>query len=1285
MTDSMSHRKPSGSHGFSEGFLSESSPPFPLAPRWSYPDDLPITEKKDIIVEALRRHRVVVVTGDTGSGKSTQLPKMCLEAGLGERRLIGITQPRRLAAVTLARRVAEELQEPLGGLVGYKIRFQERLSKRTRIKFMTDGILLAEAQTDRFFKSYDVIIVDEAHERSLNIDFLLGLLRKAMSRRPDLKVVITSATIDPESFSKAFDNAPMIEVTGRTYPVEIRYRPPQPDTQEESTAVDLAVEAVADLKKEGLRGDILVFMPTENDIRETCARLQEAYGSATAVLPLYGRLAGTEQEKVFQVLSQEKIVVATNVAETSVTIPGIRCVVDTGLARLAVYNPRSRTQGLPVVPISQASADQRAGRCGRTGPGVCVRLYAQEDYASRPKYTAPEILRSNLAEVILKMLAWRFGDVRSFPFLNPPSAAAVKDGYAVLMELGAVDRHHRLTDLGRLMARFPLDPRIARMLIQAEREGALEEVTVLCAALSVQDPRERPFELQEQADQIHARFRDRRSDFLTLLNIWRTYQQKRREGASQSQLRSFCREHFLSYRRMREWTQVVEEIQAILDEVGLAEKVCEKDTAASYEAIHRSVASGYLSHVALKKEKNIYVGSKGRQIMLFPGSSLFNKGGDWIVAAEIVQTSRLFARMAANIEPAWLEDVGRHLVKSHVSAPHWEKKRGHVVAFEKVTLYGLPIVEKRPVDFARYDPEEARRIFIRSALVEGDVPKLYGFYEYNQKLRESLENVEEKLRRRGVLIDDEDIFAFYDQRIPLLSDIRSFDKWLKDQGGDALLRMQEEDFFKKGMGSWGLERYPDTLDLGECRLPLRYSFCPGEETDGVTVTVPIHVLTRLKVEDFEWLVPGFLEEKILVLLKNLPKTLRRQLAPLSETVRKILRHLPFGQGDFYTAMEQTVFELYGLHVPRSLWPREALCDHLKMRFEVVDEEGRVLQSGRDLAQLQKQTTQVYHDAVWDRARRQWERTGLTSWDFGTLPEKIELGRDAYGVMRCAYPGLQAEGAGVSIRLFGDLQSAQEATRDGLLVLYQHAFAPFLKGLRKEWILTPSGKRSESTQADLPLSSLHFLGQLGEAQKQAHIYMLRELFDLHEPQPLDEEKYRRTLRELPAQLDSRARRLWSEIIAVLRARAEVEETLVKFRSKSATTAMALERLEAVEQEMHALVPQDFLSRYRSAVMRELPRYLRGLVFRAERAYVAPEKDLQKWAEVAPFVERYRRARENLAQDAPAQVREFLDEMHWMIEEYKLSVFAPEVKRRYAVSAGRLDKKWADYEKWIGSRP
>jgi len=1244
-------------------------------PPLRYPDELPISEKKDEIVRAIRDHAVVVVTGDTGSGKSTQLPKMCLEAGCGRRGLIGSTQPRRIAAVTLARRVAEEMNVAPGDFVGFKIRFQERLSSATRIKFMTDGILLAEAQSDRFFKAYDTLIIDEAHERSLNIDFLLGLLRRVLARRRDLKVVITSATIDPESFSRAFGQAPIIHVSGRTYPVRVIYRPGRDDSDEESTYVDQAVEAVAEIRREGGRGDILVFMPTESDIRETVARLEEKRFPHTVVLPLFGRLAGSDQERVFRPLSQDKIVVATNVAETSVTIPGIRFVVDTGLARLAMYNPRSRTQGLPIVPISRASADQRKGRCGRVGPGVCVRLYSEEDYLSRPEFTPPEIQRSNLAEVILKMLAGRLGDIRTFPFLDPPSPSAVKDGYAVLQELGAVDDRRRLTGLGREMARFPLDPRLSRMLIQARREGALEEMIVLCAALSIQDPRERPLEKEAQADQAHARFKDRRSDFLTLLNIWKAYHQRGRETGSQNQLRKFCREHFLSYRRMREWVDVALEIRDILEESGDYELRGPSGEPASYEAIHRSVVSGYLSHVALKKEKNIYQGTKGRQLMIFPGSALFNRGGDWIVAAEIVQTSRLFARTAAVIDPAWLEELGRHLVKRHAFEPHWEKKRGEVTAYERVTLFGLPIVERRKVNYARYEPEEARAIFIRSALVEGETAKPYGFLEHNRKLREELERMEDKLRRRELLVDDETLFAFYDKRIPQVADIRSFEKWLKDQGSDAVLRMTEEDLLRTGPDWEALEHFPDTFQAGDVRLPLSYAFCPGEEEDGVTATVPIHVLPRLEPEPFEWLVPGLLSEKILHLLRSLPKHDRRRIVPIPETGRKVLEELTYGEGDFYVALSAALERATGVRVPVAQWDRAGLPEHLKMRFRVVDGEEKVIQTGRDLLQLQGTAVGSHQDAVWRKARQQWEREGLTSWDFGRLPQRIELGRDAFGVMRCAYPGLAAEGSAVAVRLYADPQEAMKATRDGLLVLYQWTFSPVLKNLKKEWIFPVPG-RTRPGMTPLPPAACTFLGDFKEAERRLQVYILRELFDLHDPQPPDEEKYRRTVRELPAHIGPRARELWEEVLEVVRERYQVTSVLIKYRERSRGNPAAVARLDAVAREVERLVPADFLLLYRREQMGRIPRYLKGLRIRTERAYVAPEKDAQKWRDVEPFQSRYEEALERFGADASGEVLRFLDEFRWMLEEYKLSLFAPEIKTLFPVSAKRLKAKWAE---------
>lgn len=1237
-------------------------------PPLRYPVDLPITDRRDVIVRAIRDHQVVVVTGDTGSGKSTQIPKMCLEAGRGRAGFIGITQPRRIAAVTLARRVAEELGEEGAFLVGYKIRFQDRTSRTTRIKFMTDGILLAEAQRDRLFRAYDTLIVDEAHERSLNIDFLLGMLRRTLPQRPDLKVIVTSATIDPERFSEAFGGAPIIEVSGRTYPVEVRYRPPAPGGGEEGgdTPVDQAVEAVVELKRCGCRGDVLVFMPTESDIRETVARLEERRFPHTEVLPLFGRLAGADQQRIFRPVSGEKIVVATNVAETSITIPGIRYVVDTGLARLSQYNPRTRTEGLPVVSISRASADQRKGRCGRVGPGICIRLYAEEDYQARPAFTPPEIQRSNLAEVILRMLAMNLGDVRDFPFLDPPAPQAVKDGFAVLRELGAIDDRERLTPMGRLMARFPLDPRLSRMLLQAREEGALRPMIVLCAALSVQDPRERPAEKEAQADQAHAAFRDRRSDFVTLLNIWRACEDQWRQAPSQGALRRFCKDNFLSYRRVREWRDVHDEIVEILKEIR-GFRLQDEPPGVSYEAVHRAVTSGFLSNIAVKKEKNLYLGTKGRKVMLFPGSGLFNRGGEWIVAAELVQTSRLFARTAAQVQPEWIEEFGKHLCRSSYEEPHWEKRRGQVVALERVTLYGLVIVNGRRVNYGRIRPKEAREIFIRSGLVEGEMPGKYGFLEHNRKLIQRIRDMEDRIRRRELLVDDEALYAFYDARLPEIADIRSFNRWLKDQGGDEVLRMSEDDLLRFRPESETLEQFPGSLDFEDMRLPLRYSFSPGDESDGVTVTVPLHLLSRLRPEPFEWVVPGLISEKVTALLRSLPKSVRRRLVPIPETVEKVLERLPFRRGDFYAELSRCLEEVSRVAVSVNEWDREGLPAHLKMRFLVVDADGKALGSGRDLETVQELAGKRHEDRAWTEARKRWERDGITTWDFGPLPQTIELGKDAYGVMRCAYPGFVAEGRTVAVRLFDDPEKAKGATRDGLLVLYQLAFAPLLKSLRKDWVFPK----------DMAFV-VRFMGDMKEADRRLQIYLLREIFELHDPQPPDEARFRAKILEPKDDLGRLAEQRRGEVLEVVRERYEVQRVLSGFNAKAQGNDAALERLKAVREELERLVPGDFLEHMRSSELRELPRYLKGLRIRAERAYVAPEKDRSKAARIEPFLEALSRA-EAGGEAKTVQARAFLDEYRLLLEEFKISLFAPEIKTRFPVSAQRLEKKWRQWER------
>ncbi len=1255
----------------------------------SYPPNLPITQWRDRIVASIRENQVIVITGETGSGKSTQIPKFCLEAGRGQNTMIGVTQPRRIAAITLAARVSDELDRRGPRLVGHKIRFQDRTARTTRIKFMTDGILLAEAQKDRLFRAYDTIIVDEAHERTLNIDFLLGILKRTLPRRPDLKVIITSATIDPERFSEAFGNAPIIRVSGRTYPVEVWYRPAQASDAEpeDVTHIDQTVAAVDTLKSgRGKRGDVLIFMPTEIDIRETVQRLEEKRYLNTLVLPLFGRMAAGDQQRIFAQVSEDKIVVATNVAETSITIPRIRYVIDTGLARIARYNARSQTRSLPVAPVSQASADQRKGRCGRVEAGICIRLYSEEDFLGRALHTPPEIQRSNLAEVILRMLFLRLGKIQDFPFLDPPSPAAVKDGFAVLRELGAVDEHHRLTPTGKTMARLPLDPRISRMLLEAKRENALREVIILAAALSIQDPRERPLEQEAQADQAHAIFRDPRSDFISLLKIWsacwneemfpdpspentREKEQPAVNGRngrrSTGQVRKFCREHFLSYRRMREWRDIFDELVSMLDEMG---DFVANTSPASYAAVHRSILSGYLSQVAMRKEKNIYTAARNRQAMVFPGSGLFNKGGTWIMASELVQTSRLFARTVANIEPEWLEQVGRHLCRYSWSEPHWEKRRGQVVAFEKATLYGLTVVDRRKVDFGRIDPAQAREIFIRSALVEGELPGKYGFLDHNTDLVLKIQELESRTRKRDLLVDDEVLFRFYAERIPQMCDLRSFDRLIRETGGDDFLKMSEEDLLRAAPDFEALEQFPDTIDAGGIELPLTYSFHPGEEKDGVTVTVPVHALAALAPEPFEWLVPGMVPEKVLVLMKSLPKGLRKNFVPVNETARRIWEGLDFGRGDFYDALSGKVRELTGIRVAPEQWDRSLLPPHLRMRFEVVGPEGGVLGSGRDIEELGPFARERHDDRLWREARNKWERENVGDRDFGELPEGIEIGRDALGLVRRAWPGLSDEDGKVCVRLFCDPQSAGEATRAGLLLLYRRMFAQELKTFRKDWVFP---------ERFAPM--VFFMGGPAKASATLYDYILREIFDLHSPQAPQRTRFAANIERLRGRLGTLGLEILGTVLDAVRERYETRSTIDRYSKMAGSNGAVLERLAAVSADLESLVPPDFLSNRRGAHIRLLPRYLRALRIRAERAYASPEKDKSKERQVAPYRDRLNEM-EKTAFGQTNRGLELINELNRMIEEFKISLFAPEIKTLFPVSAKRLEAKLQEWQTW-----
>ncbi|MEA3230905.1 MAG: ATP-dependent RNA helicase HrpA, partial [Thermodesulfobacteriota bacterium] len=861
-------------------------------PATIYPEtDLPILAKKDEIIDAIEKHRVMIISGETGSGKTTQIPKFCMDAGRGLDGIIGCTQPRRIAATTVARRIAEELGQPLGKAVGYKIRFRDKTSPDGFIKIMTDGILLAEIQADPFLNGYDTVIVDEAHERSLNIDLTLGIIKRLLSRRRNLKLIVTSATIDTQKFSRAFNDAPIIEVSGQMYPVQIRYQAPASTADSmDSSPVDLAVEAVERLGRVSPRGDILVFMPTEEDIRDTCRLLEGRCDQHTTVFPLFARLAGPEQSRVFARVSGRKIIVATNVAETSITIPGIKYVVDTGLARIPRYTPRSRCTLLPIDPISRSSADQRKGRCGRVADGVCVRLYSEEDYLSRPLFTPPEILRANLADVILRMIALKLGDVADFPFIDPPPAKSIQDGFNLLLELGAITPIHknekgrlryRLTADGKMMARLPIDPRLSRMLIEARRCGCLAEIAIIAAVLSVQDPRERPLEMQKEADRVHAAWVDPESDFVTLLNIWRWYDKELSAGKGVRKIKRFCRDHFLSYRRMREWKDIHHQLRIVLKESGIhvgtlpetgvlsaGEKM---EFSPRYTAVHQSILSGFLSNIACKKEKNIYTAAKGREVMIFPGSGLFNQAGKWIVAAEMVLTSRLFARTVAHIDPGWLESLAGDRCRYTYTDPHWDRKKGTVVAAEQVSLFGLVIVPRRNVVYGRIDADQAGDIFIESALVEGDFQQPFSFVLHNQGLIDQVLDMENRLRRRDLFIGNDVLGAFYHQRLEGVWNVPLLKQKVKKAGGDGFLRMQKGDLFRFRPDKTALAGFPNTIQLGEGTYPCTYVYEPGGPADGVTVSIPAGTAAAVPLSALDWLVPGLIGEKIKALVRGLPK------------------------------------------------------------------------------------------------------------------------------------------------------------------------------------------------------------------------------------------------------------------------------------------------------------------------------------------------------------------------------------------------------------------------------
>lgn len=1233
-------------------------------PRPKYPDDLPVVARRGEIAAAIAAHPIVIVCGETGSGKTTQLPKICLELGRGVHGLIGHTQPRRIAARTVAARIAAELESPLGHAVGYKVRFSDRLSEHTYVKVMTDGILLAETQGERLLRSYDTLIIDEAHERSLNIDFLLGYVKRLLPRRPDLKLVITSATIDAERFSRHFDNAPVIEVSGRTHPVETRYRPlGEEDSDDETTLEEAIIEAADELAREPAGGDILVFLPGEREIRETAEALRKhAFGRVSAamrhveILPLYARLSFAEQQRVFRPAAARRIVLATNVAETSLTVPGIRYVIDTGLARVNRYSYRNKVEQLQIEKISRAAADQRAGRCGRVAAGVCIRLYSEEDYAVRPQYTDPEILRSSLAHVILRMKALRIGDVEDFPFLDPPAPRMIADGYQLLTELGAVDEKRNLTAVGARLAKFPIDPRIARMILAAQGEGCLAEILIIAAALTIQDPRERPLEKVDAADRAHEPFRDERSDFLGYLELWKFFDDAIRHRKSNRKLQALVHERFLSHRRLREWRDVHTQLGALAGEMGLHPN----EKPAEYAQVHRALLAGLLGNIGFRNEEGEYLGARGIRFALFPGSGLRKSQPKWVMAAELVETARLYARTVARIEPEWIEPLARHLVQRHYHDPHWERERAMVVAFERVTLYGLTIVARRRVHYGPVNPAEAREIFIRQALVAGEYETRATFFEHNRRLVREVQALEHKARRRDVLVNEEAIFAFYDERIPEgIVNGAGFEKWRREaeRENPQLLHLTRDYLMRHTASDISEAQFPETMRVGEVDLKLRYRFEPGHPLDGVTVTVPLHLLNKLDAAPFGWLVPGMVREKAGYALRALPKQIRRHLLPVPEHVTAFLEEQDrlgvAAPVSFAAAVARYVQRAVGKPVVHELVEDIHYPPHLRMNFRVVDDAGRELAAGRDLAALQAQLGEAAQLTFGTKVEAGIERENIRTWDFGDLPAEIAFTRGGRPLK--GHPALVDEGDSVSIRLFDVQDAAGRAMRGGVVRLIRLALKEQMKQLERNLrALDP---------AFLQLRAVASVEQLKEDVIAA----------IADRAFIGDDAVPRTQREYEAQLSRARTRLPAVTEAALRLYAGIAAEYQRVTQRLAKSDGALARPATdIRAQLGRLVCKDFFRSTPWQRLSHLPRYLKAMQVRLDKHARDPERDAKHASSIAELWQRYE---ERLARQRKAgAVDPRLEEFRWHLEELRVSLYAQELKTPYPVSYKRLDKFW-----------
>ncbi len=1228
-----------------------------------YPEILPFSEKASDIVAALQENQILVVAGDTGSGKTTQLPKICLEAGYGRRGLIGHTQPRRLATVSVANRVAEELGVRLGEGVGFQIRFSEQLSPRSFLKIMTDGILLAEIQQDRFLNKYEVIIIDEAHERSLNIDFLLGYLKWLLKRRPELKLLITSATIDVEKFSKHFDDAPVIQVSGRTYPVEIRYAPLEKKAADVDSA-DLQIRGIidavgqisqADKNMGGISGDILVFLSSEREIRDTAAALRKQRIPNTEILPLYARLRHSEQVKIFQGHKGRRVVLSTNVAETSITVPGINYVIDTGFARISRYSLQNKVQKLPIEPVSQASADQRKGRCGRVADGLCIRLYSESDFQGRPEFTDPEILRTNLASVILRMQFLSLGEVSQFPFLEPPATKAINDGYKLLIELNALDQSRGLTDVGKQMARLPVDPKYARMLVTANAERCLSELLVIVSALSIQDPRELGVENRQLAMSKLERFHHPDSDFLGFVNLWNEYE-KERQALTQNQLRKFCKKHFLSFMRMREWRELHRQLLLACQQLGFRLN----KAPAKYSAVHHAIISGSLNQIAMRYEKQEYTGSRNKRFKLLASSVLSNKQAKWIVTGDQIETSSTFASLAAKIQPEWVEEKALHLVKREYFEPHWSKKRQQVIVYEKVSLYGLVIIEKNPVPFSPINLAQARELFIRDGLANEQLelnPKLDRFLIENRHFLDELARQEEKIRKPEHFVSENDIVRFYDERLPQdVASTKSLAGWLKSasksESDRLLMDMASLLQTENSAGSDADKSFPDLIPLTRSPLKVDYLFEPGHERDGATIKIPLALLPQITEADIDWAIPGIIRERCIALIKALPKAMRKNFIPVSGFVDEIMPQMISGESGFLQALTAQIKRVKKITLSKETFNEDSLPNHLRIKICVIDESGKEVGFGEDLRKLQGALSPKDQSAP--ESRRGEKKVhpivvdGLKDWDLDALPKILEVEGD---LILLRYPALVDEKDSVAVRLFSDEHSAQLSHQKGLIRLFMIRTSQQRRMLIKQF--AQFGKRNV-----LKLSSV-----ISEIEEEAVAISYKVAFDSNGEDIRDKTQFDKRLNSGKQALFEVSQQIERLLQAIGDQRSQIHSLLQKLKDQSPSYLIV-----DVEQQLAELFRAGFLQDTAWRWLKQYPRYLRAVVYRLEKAPHLDSKDKAYTEELNAYWRRYLDICDHRHTSEQSQI----DSLRWMIEEYRVSLFAQLLGTSVSISAKRLDK-------------